>query len=85
MSLALQVVVGAALGFVFIWALTVVGTRITERRRDAAISARQARVEINAIRRQTIRQLFDISNGRGGSGPPVRFRGRFLDQGDDEP
>lgn len=52
---------GALLGLAFIWALTVVGTRFSERRRNAALSARQALIEINAIRRATLRQLLRTS------------------------
>jgi len=60
-TLLLQVLVGALLGFAFIWALTVVGTRITKRRTDAALSALRARIEINAIRRETVRRLLRTS------------------------
>lgn len=64
---------GALLGFALIWALTVVGTRISERRRDAAISARQAQIEISAIRRATVRQLLRTSR---------QLDRRFSDDGD---
>lgn len=84
LSLVLQVVGGAMLGFAFLWLFVVVGTRLSERRADRAFGAFQAKMEINAIRRQTIRQLFDIANARDGFVRPSRFRGRFLDSGEDE-
>jgi hypothetical protein len=84
LTLVLQVVGGAVLGFALLWLFVVVGTRLSERRADRALSAFQARMEINAIRRRTVHQLFDIANGRDGFVRRSRFRGRFLDQGEDE-
>jgi hypothetical protein len=83
-TLVLQVAGGAVLGFAFLWLFVLVGTRLSDRRADQALSTFRARMEINAIRRQTIRQLFDISSGRDGFTGPPRPRGRFLGRGEDE-
>ncbi|WP_217921918.1 hypothetical protein [Miltoncostaea oceani] len=85
LTLVLQVAAGLVLGGAFLWLFVLVGTRLSERRRDRGISTHQARMEINAIRRRTVRQLFDIANGRDGFVPPRRSRGRFLDEGEKEP
>lgn len=83
-TLVLQVVGGAVLGFAFLWLFVLVGTRLSDRRADRVLSTFRARMEINAIRRQTVRQLFDVANGRDGFAGSPRPRGRFLDRGEDE-
>lgn len=85
LTLALQVVGGAALSFAFIWLFVLVCTWLQERHAERAISTLQARMEINAIRRRTVRQLFDIANGRDDLVRPMRDRRHFLDPGEDEP
>lgn len=84
-SLLLQVVVGALVGFGVLWLFVVVCTRLDDRWNQSAVSSLRARVELNAIHRRTVRQLFDIANGRDHRTLPVRVRGRFLDRGQDEP
>lgn len=85
LTLVLQVVGGAALGFAFLWLFVLVCTRLNDRRTERAVSALRAQMEINAIRRRTVRRLFDVANGRDDLVRPMRNRRHFLDRGEDEP
>jgi hypothetical protein len=64
MTLVLEVAAGLVLGGAFIWLFVHVGTRLSDRRRQAVISTTLARREIRDIQRRTLRQLMDIAERR---------------------